>query len=323
MQKGQTVYLKAISQLEDSLKDMLKDVSEEIASNATEIRLISNEYPQIMLNKKNIILPYQIVTPKKLNDSLVTLCGGSVHSFQKQLAYGYLTIEGGHRIGFAATASYSANGNINGFRNITSIVIRIARSYEGISKDIISKAFFDGISGLLIAGAPASGKTTILKDLSKQLQYLDICKKIAVIDERGELFNCCGTVLSGYEKSKAMTMALRNLSPQVIICDELGDLSEVELVNQALNSGVNIIATVHASNKRELINRPVTAELIKSGAFKRVVILTDYPTPCTVKEVIECDDLLSEIYRDYPYIDNMYLCRNQQGLYHYRKADFS
>jgi len=324
MQEGQTVYFEAISKLESNIKNLLMNISDETASATSEIRLISGEYPQIISSGKSIKLPSGIITPEVLNSSLISLCSGSVHSFQNQLAYGYLTIEGGHRVGFAATASYSPDGYINGFRNITAIVIRIARSFEGISRDLIDKVYFDGLSGLLIAGAPSSGKTTLLKDLVKQLQRLNYCQKIAVVDERGELSNCCcSTVLSGYEKSKAIMMALRNLSPQVIICDEIGDLNEVELVNQALNSGVYVIATVHASTKKDLLNRPVITKLLKSGAFKRVAILTDTPTPCCIKEVFDCDDLLDEINRNFNYIDDMHLCRYQQSDEFYRKNNFS
>lgn len=300
MQDGQAIYLNAISRFETDLKDLLKNIPIEYSSKASEVRLIAGERPQIVSNGKVISFSSQYITVDQLNNSLISLCNGSVHSFQKQLSYGYLTLEEGHRIGFAATASYDLNGNINGFRNITAMVLRIARNYHGISKELINKVFYDGLSGLLIAGAPSTGKTTLLKDLTNQLFDMNLCRQNAVIDERGELAKCSNcTVLSGYNKSQAMLMAIRNLSPKLIICDEIGDMNEVKAVEQALNSGVHVIATVHASDKKELLKRPVTNALIKSRAFKRVVIISDTPKPCTIKEVLECDDLLDKIHRNY------------------------
>jgi len=39
---------------------------------------------------------------------------------------------------------------------------------------LISKAFYDGLCGLIIAGAPSSGKTTLLKDMAYQLPIIVI-----------------------------------------------------------------------------------------------------------------------------------------------------
>ena len=100
--------------------------------------------------------------------------------------------------------------------------------------------------------------------------------------------------MSGYDKAEGMLLAVRNLSPQVVLCDELGGQEEVKAVQQVLNCGAAVITTVHAGSREQLYSRPAILQLIRSRAFGKIAFLSEYPHPCTVKEVCGCDEFLAK-----------------------------
>jgi len=312
---GHASFDEAVIGLTKNISTRLKQLPIYLKESAQEIRLIEGYMPQIMINNKLQDIDGDLITGQQLKDSLITLCEGSVHTHQKELSAGFLSLKGGHRASFASTAVYDATGNIAAFRDITAIVIRIAHSFRGISLPLIKKVFDNGLCGVVIAGAPSSGKTTMLKDLAYQLSNgaLSDCERVAVIDERCELADCGKSlVLKSYQKAQGMIMALRQLSPQVIICDEIGELNEVKAVKQALNSGIYVITTVHASSSEQLLQRNVSYELISSGAFKRAVILSDDPTVCSIKEVIDIEHVFEADRNSYDN-DRLYRSRYIEG----------
>lgn len=297
MLSGRAAFLQATASLSQTVKHGLGTLSDELCANAQELRLIAGAYPQIRANNRSIVLrELPRITAQELSQCYISLCGHAVHSHQRELAQGYITLEGGHRAGFSATAVYDNSGNLINLREINAIVLRIAREYRGVSNALITSAFQFGICGLLIAGAPASGKTTVLRDLAVSLAHNAVkgCDRVVVVDERGELSgfcdNCC--VLSGYDKGDGLLIAVRNLSPQVILCDELGSQHEVDAVSHALNCGVAVITTIHAGSRQELISRPAGKRLLQSGAFNKVAVLSETPHPSSIREVFSVDDLL-------------------------------
>ncbi|SDB15177.1 stage III sporulation protein AA [Ruminococcaceae bacterium FB2012] len=207
----------------------------------------------------------------------------SLHSFENEIKQGYITSEGGNRVGFCGRAVCPDvfSGTVSTVKEITSVNIRIASEIIGCSDDIYGSAFADGICSLIIAGPPSSGKTTVLRDLCRRLsgKY-----RVSLIDERGELaavsegraVNDIGPrtdVFTGYPKLTAIMTAVRVMDPQVLICDEVGAGDELSAYRYAVNSGVKVIATCHASSLEELLKRPVISELIKDNAFDKAVFL--------------------------------------------------
>lgn len=292
------MFFEAADKLSEPLRTRLRNYWPQLAETAQEIRLIKGVPPQILVENRIITLSGEAVTEKQLAESVITLCENAVHSHSRELAEGYITVSGGHRAGISGTAVYDENGVLTGLRKPTAIVLRIAGSFDGISDKLIEKAFSDGICGLLIAGAPSSGKTTMLKDIARQISQGAIknCERVAVVDERGELSGYCGAacVMKGYQKAQGMLIAVRNLSPQVIICDELGSAEEIAAVKQVLNSGVAVITSVHAADRRELIQKSAVIELLRCKAFSKTAFLSREPHPCSIKEVADTDDILAE-----------------------------
>lgn len=161
--------------------------------------------------------------------------------------------------------------------------------------------------GLLIGGPPSSGKTTILRDLARQLSsgVRGNIRKVAVVDERGEIagtymgvpendLGCCCDVLDGYPKAEGILLAVRTLSPDVVICDEIGSESEVDAVEQGLNTGVTMIASIHAGDAKELIRRKQAQKLLRTGAFETIAMLQKSYGPGGLSGIYKVGDLLAE-----------------------------
>ena len=190
-----------------------------------------------------------------------------MHSYSNEIAEGFITLDGGHRVGICGTAVLSG-GRITAVKDISSLNIRIAHEVRGCAEEIYARFFSDRLRSLLLAGAPMSGKTTILRDLSR---VLGRDHRVALIDSRNELSASVRglptldigentDVLCGYPKAEGIMTALRSLSPDIIICDEMGN--DCEAVEQCLFCGVRIIAAAHAGSISELSRRYGTDRLL-------------------------------------------------------------
>lgn len=234
-----------------------------------------------------------IANKENMDEMFRNLCNYSVHSHQREIKNGFITIKGGHRAGICGTA-VTDNNEITNLRDISSINLRIAREIKGVSKDLVNFLLADEyINGMLVFGSPGCGKTTVLRDLARLLADGSSNNKfyrVCIVDERGELAatfegvpqNDLGIscdILDGYPKSEGITQSIRSLSPDFIICDEIGSLEDVKALENSINAGVTIIASVHAKDIQELISRPLIKKLILDGAFKKAVALKNRNHP--------------------------------------------
>ncbi len=207
----------------------------------------------------------------------------SLHSFQREISRGYITIDGGNRVGFCGTAVLNAaeNYRVENVKNISSVNIRIAREIYGAGQDIFRRAFGEGAASLLIAGPPSSGKTTVLRDICRML---GCGTSISLIDERNEIAatkdgypqNSVGAmtdVFNSYNKYEGIMTAVKVMSPTVLVCDEIGAKEDAKALEYAVNSGVKLIATSHASSFEELKKRPVVSKLLKDKVFEFAAVL--------------------------------------------------
>ncbi len=210
----------------------------------------------------------------ELFELIKSFCGYSLHSYEKQLSEGFITLKGGHRAGFAGTAVIN-NGRVENIKDITSINLRIAKEYIGSADALVNLT--GGGNSVLLIGSPMSAKTTLLRDYIRQLSEK---YKITVIDERGELaaksmgkisfdLGPNTDVLDGFPKDKGIMTAIRALSPDFVAIDEIGDLD----ITPCLYSGVRMLMTAHAGSISEAEKSPLISKIIESGAVSHIVHL--------------------------------------------------
>ncbi len=191
-------------------------------------------------------------------------------------AEGYITTQGGHRIGLCGEAVIR-DGKMADMKKISSLCIRVARDFPGIGR----KAPKTG--SLLILGKPGSGKTTLLRDIIR-LRSESGQGSIAVVDERGELFptfqgkSCFSAgsktdILSGCPKKQGIEILLRTMGPAAIAVDEITAPEDCQGILQALWCGVDLIATAHAASIREFMKRPIYKPLLDSHVFTTALVM--------------------------------------------------
>ena len=228
----------------------------------------------------------RVPTQSEMEELVAALCGYSIHTHAQEIRQGYISLPGGGRAGLCGQAILQ-NGELRGIEHIASLNLRIAREIPGAA-DPLMAAVYSMQYGMLIYGPPGSGKTTILKDVIRQLTDGSYgYHTVAAADERGELQ--CGTAslstldhLLGYPKHTAVTQAARTLAPEYIICDEIGTEEEVRAMAYALGTGVKLIATVHAGSREEFQERRIVRELIGAGLFDWFAQLDASCNPCNV-----------------------------------------
>lgn len=242
-----------------------------------------------------------VCNEQMINDAFKNICGYSVYAHLNEITSGFITMPFGHRAGICGTAVLS-EGKIINIRDISSISIRISRQIIGLSRDMSAK-FAKSYGGLLLCGAPSSGKTTFLRDMARILST-EYSFTTSVVDTRNELSgsyrgkpqNDLGfsDVLVSYPRIKGIEHALRSLSPQVIICDEIGDKDDADAILSATNSGVRFIASIHASSAQELKERRFAKDILATNAFSAVAFLSNPITPGRISRILSVGDVLRD-----------------------------
>ena len=219
------------------------------------------------------------VTRQILDTVLQNICAHSLHACQHAIRQGYVTAAGGCRAGLCGSAVMQA-GRLETVRAISGMNIRIASARPGCAEPLF-RSIRDTEGGVLLCGAPASGKTTVLRDLARL--FGNRCR-VCVMDERGELaavqngvpqfdLGVQTDVFDGYPKAEGVAVAVRVMAPQVLICDELGDADEADALLRSLHTGVRLIASAHAASIASVRKRPHIRRLIEAGAFETAYLL--------------------------------------------------
>ena len=222
------------------------------------------------------------IWPKTTQDDLELIlrsaCKQSVYAHTDTIRHGYITVEGGHRIGLCGFGVVQ-NDEVRGIRNVSSMVIRVAKQILGCADRLLPQ--IDG--SLLLVGPPGSGKTTLLRDLVRQLSDKRH-QRISLVDERSELSaGVCGVpqlqvgentdVLINIPKATAAMMMLRTMAPNWIAMDEITSQKDIDAMEQIAYCGVDVLATAHGIGLADLDARPLYRRMMERKIFKKVVVL--------------------------------------------------
>ena len=207
----------------------------------------------------------------------------SFYAFESELSMGYITLPGGHRVGVSGQVVLE-NGAVRGWRHISGLNIRVAHSVLGCADGILPHIFGeDGIKHTMVISPPGFGKTTLLRDIVRQISdYAGLT--VGLADERSEVAGCFQgvaqndvgirtDVLDGCPKALAMVMLLRSMSPDVIAVDELGGEQDARAVDAVLNAGVKLLCTAHGNNFEDAMANPALSPVLRRGIFERFIVL--------------------------------------------------
>jgi len=257
-----------------------------------EIRIVANRLTEIITDDKNYFVGSSPVSIEKINEIFSALCEYSVHAYKNEIIEGYITYEGGIRVGICGTAVYSEE-KIYTIKDISALNIRIPHQIKGISKKIYP---YIEKGGILIIGPPCSGKTTLLRDFSN---FAGENFKTTIVDERMEIAGVFkgipsfdvgnSTVLNGFIKSEGIKIAVRSMSPEIIICDEFGDEKDLSSAFFAMKSGVKIVASMHAFDKKDFISKVFVKKLLESEIFQTFIFINKNHE---IFEILDIKDLL-------------------------------
>ncbi|MDO4174448.1 MAG: stage III sporulation protein AB [Eubacteriales bacterium] len=245
-----------------------------------EIRLRIGQPLQVSRQGKEHILDGYVLRPEDITDTFARASEYSIHTHADSLREGYLTLRGGHRIGVCGQMAVQ-NGEALSFRCISSLNIRIARQHKGVACEALMRQLEENgrLYSTLFLSPPGRGKTTLLRDMARQLSDTGI--RTALADERSELAALYGgvpqfdigrhtDVMDGCPKAEAAMMMLKTMSPQLLVLDEITSDADLYAAEYASHCGVAVLASAHAWDLDDFRLRPLYQRLLDRNIFTKI-----------------------------------------------------
>lgn len=268
-----------------------------------EIRIRVQRPIILKFNDCDKIIKYTVTTEEILS-CLQMVCENSIYTYQNQISEGFITIKGGHRVGITGSCVID-NGKVININYIYSLNFRVARQVLGSSNKLLKHVLQldeNNVCNTLIIAPPGAGKTTVLRDLIRQISSgIKEAKfkaiNVGVVDERGEIAalykgipqNDIGVktdVIENVHKSIGMRMLIRSMAPKVIVADEIGNKDDIEAINYAMCSGCRGIFTAHGGSIEDILLNPVLKNLLNIHVFQKLIFL-DTCQKGAIKDVYE------------------------------------
>lgn len=237
-----------------------------------------------------------------------SISDNSLYAFGEEIKRGFITIPGGHRVGLAGQV-ITEKDEVVKLINFSSIAFRVAREIRNCALPLLPYLYNEtlGINNVLVVSPPRCGKTTMLRDITRLLSVGNhVCRgnNVALIDERSEIAGSYQglaqldvgprtDVLDACPKAAGMIMAIRSLSPTVLVTDEIGRKEDVTAIEECIRAGVSIISSVHAQSLEEVMQKPALKHLLREGVFTYLVILSRQRGPGYIEKIVRWDDACS------------------------------
>ena len=206
------------------------------------------------------------------------------HTIKKEeISNGFITISGGHRIGISGKPLYK-NNKIYMIKDISGLNFRIAREVIGFANSIIPKIKINNeFVSTLIISPPGIGKTTLLRDLVRQISNSGY--NVSLIDERSEIASCYKgipqndigdrtDIMDAVYKVDGIKMMVRSMRPDFIATDEIGTDEDAEAIFYAVNCGTKILATAHGNKIEDLYKSKKMKEVLECNIFEKIVLMS-------------------------------------------------
>lgn len=242
-----------------------------------------------------------IVHQEDLKETLEYISDYSIYAYEDELKQGFITVQGGHRVGVAGK-TLADGEHIRGMKYISCLNVRISHQIKGCADEVLPYLFGkEGICHTLIISAPRCGKTTILRDLVRQLSngvqghpgYT-----VGVVDERSEIGGCYMGIpqndigmrtdlLDCCPKAEGMMMLIRSMAPGIVAVDELGSYSDIHAIESVIHCGCKLLATVHGTSVEDIQRKPLFQKLIQDHVFERYIVLHSREQIGKVKAVFD------------------------------------
>ncbi|MGL5718440.1 MAG: stage III sporulation protein AA [Paraclostridium sp.] len=248
-----------------------------------------------------------IVRKEDIEQTFQLMCKYSIHSFIDDIKKGFITLKGGHRVGIVGKVILE-DGQVKNIKHISSLNLRVCREIVGCSDKVLGHIIKSSkeVNNTLIISPPQCGKTTLLRDIVRNLSNGNKERgfrgiKVALIDERNEIsgsylgvpqmdIGMRTDVIETCPKDIGIMMLLRAMSPNLIVTDEIGSESEIKALYTALNGGVSLITTVHGDSIEDIRNRKELSKLLDSELFKKIIILSAKKGPGTIEKVYDLEE---------------------------------